>query len=97
MSPVPSVFQVVSFGTTFPAVIRDAIEGATLTIEAGSSLLVTPIEQLVALKLYAGGHKSRADIAELLARTPAPDLPKLREVCARYNLSRELEAVLGSV
>ena len=43
-----------------------------------------PIPQLIALKLYAGGHKSKADIIELLVRNPDLDLGEVRSVCARY-------------
>ena len=52
---------------------------------------------LVALKLYAGGSKSRSDIIELLRRNPDADLGKIKEACRRYRLRglgvllRELE------
>ena len=48
---------------------------------------LSPIAQLVALKLYAGGYKSKADIVELLARNPEADLDEIRSVCSRYRLS----------
>jgi hypothetical protein len=41
---------------------------------------------LVALKLYAGGYKSKADIVELLSRNPELDLDEIRAVCDRYRL-----------
>jgi hypothetical protein len=41
---------------------------------------------LIALKLYAGGTKSKADILELLVRNPELDLDGLREICRRYRL-----------
>jgi hypothetical protein len=41
---------------------------------------------LVALKLYAGGYKSKGDIVELLLRNPGADLAEVRAVCARYRL-----------
>lgn len=66
--------QIVNFGQTFPSVISDAVRDARLTVRPGSNLRVTPLPQLVALKLYAGGFKSKADIAELLARNVDADL-----------------------
>lgn len=48
---------------------------------------LVPITQLIALKLYAGGHKSKADIVELLARNPDLDMAELHMYCARYRLS----------
>jgi hypothetical protein len=60
--------QVISFANRFPAVIRDALAGEDSRIRPGSELRVTPSPQLVALKLYAGGSKAKADIVELLMR-----------------------------
>lgn len=45
-----------------------------------------PIPHLIALKLYAGRHKSKADIVELLARNPDIDLDEVRALCNRYRL-----------
>ena len=47
---------------------------------------IVPIPHLIALKLYAGGHKSNADIIELLVRNPDLKLDEVRSVCARYGL-----------
>jgi hypothetical protein len=41
---------------------------------------------LVALKLYAGGTKSRADIVELLSRNPDADVAAIRDLCQRWRL-----------
>ncbi len=87
--------QVVSFGGTFPAVIRDAAEHATLVVAPGSSLRIVPLPQLVAMKLYAGGLRSKADVAELLARNPDVELDEVRAACARYRLGDELAEVLA--
>ncbi len=54
---------------------------------AGSPLRLVPIPQLIALKLYAGGYKSKADIVELLAHNPQLDLAEVRAVCKRYHLA----------
>jgi hypothetical protein len=42
---------------------------------------------LVALKLYAGGTKSRADIVELLAHNPDADMAAIRSLCHSWRLS----------
>ncbi len=80
--------QIVSFAGRFPGVIEDAIRAATAVVRPGSPLKLVPMPHLVALKLYAGGMKSRADIVELLRRKsgrghrrdprPLPPLPTSR-------------------
>lgn len=79
--------QIISYAHRFPAVIEDAIRSATLVVREGSPLRLVPIPQLIALKLYAGGYKSKADIVELLARNPDLDLGEIRAVCNRYRLA----------
>jgi hypothetical protein len=85
--------QIISFEDRFPAVIRDALKGYDLRIFPGSMLRVVPIPQLVALKLYAGGRKSQADIIELLRRNPEVDRESLRQTCRKYRL-RGLDELL---
>lgn len=79
--------QIVSFAGRFPAVIEDAVRAARIVVREGSPLRLAPIPQLIALKLYAGGHKSKADIVELLARNPELDLAEVRAACKRYHLA----------
>ena len=81
------LLQIISFADRFPAVIDDALKDATLVVRAGSILRLVPLPQLIALKLYAGGYKSKADIVELLARNPDRDLSAIRAACARYRLA----------
>ena len=50
--------------------IEDAVRLSTLVVCEDSPLKIVPIPLLIALKLYAGGHKSKADIIELLVRNP---------------------------
>lgn len=88
--------QVVSFADRFPRVIHDGLEGEDIRIRPGTELRLMPIEQLVALKLYAGGHASMADLVELLRRNPEADIEKIRETCRRYRL-RGLDVVLGEL
>ena len=81
------LLQVISFADRFPSVIDDAWRAATLVVREGSSLRLVPIPQLIALKLYAGGYKSKADIVELLTCNPDLDLDEVRSVCKRYRLA----------
>jgi hypothetical protein len=86
--------QIVSFSGRFPAVIEDAVRLSTLVVREDSPLKIVPIPQLIALKLYAGGHKSKADIIELLVRNP--ELDEVRSVCARYGLGGMEELIVES-
>jgi hypothetical protein len=80
----------------FPAVIEDAVRLSTLVVREDSPLKIVPIPHLIALKLYAGGHKSKADIIELLARNPDLELDDVRSVCARYRLGGLEELIVES-
>lgn len=88
------VLQIISYAGKFPAVIDDALRAAKTVVRPGSALKVVPIPHLVALKLYAGGMKSKADIIELLARNPDADRAGMRELCGRYRL-RGLDALIA--
>ena len=79
--------EVVSFANRFPAAVDDAVRLSNAVVRAGSPLRLVPLPQLIALKLYAGGHKSKADIVELLARNPECDMDDIRRTCARYHLT----------
>lgn len=78
--------QIVNFGNRFPAAIRDALAGEDIRMRPDGGLRIMPIPQLVALKLYAGGWKSLADIVELLRRNPEVDLEMIGETCRKYRL-----------
>ena len=80
------LLQIISYANRFPVVIDDALKDAELVARKGSSLRLVPIPQLIALKLYAGGYKSKADIVGLLSCNPDVDLAKIRETCHRYRL-----------
>jgi hypothetical protein len=90
------LLQIVNFAGRFPAVIEDAVRVAGLVVRAGSPLKIVPLPHLIALKLYAGGHKSKADIIELLVRNPDLDLGEVRTVCARYRLEGIEELIAES-
>ena len=81
------LIQIISYANRFPAVIEDALRLSNLPVEEGSPLRVVPLPHLIALKLYAGGYKSKADIVELLIRNPELHLDEVRAVCARYQLA----------
>jgi hypothetical protein len=78
--------QIVSFADRFPAVIDEAVKASTLSVRPGSSLKLVPLPHLIALKLYAGGHKSKSDIVEVLSRNPDLDLDAVRKLCRKYRL-----------
>ncbi len=88
--------QVVNFHNPFTATknpARDALRGAIPL--PGFELAVVAVEDLILLKLYAGGLASWADIRELLVVHPELDLDLLRTRAARYGLAGELERVLA--
>ncbi|HCN75891.1 MAG TPA: hypothetical protein DIT13_01705 [Verrucomicrobiales bacterium] len=80
------LIQLVNFGQTFPAVIEDALQAPPLTVRPESALRVVPLPHLVALKLYAGGFKSKADVVELLRRNTDADRDEILALCKRYRL-----------
>ncbi len=60
-----------------------------------SPLRVVSLSHLIALKLYAGGWKSKGDVVELLERNREHlDLAGLRDVCNRHGLGPALEPLL---
>ncbi|MEX0687882.1 MAG: hypothetical protein WD072_04350 [Pirellulales bacterium] len=78
--------QIVNYGGRFPAVIDSGLAAADTVIRSGSRLRIVPLPHLVALKLYAGGTKSRADIVELLSRNPDADVAAIRNLCLSWRL-----------
>lgn len=80
------VVQIVNYGGRFPAVIDSGLAAAQTVIRPGSRLRIVPLPHLIALKLYAGGTKSRADIVELLSRNPDVDVATVRELCRGWRL-----------
>jgi len=80
------LLQIISFADRFPAVIDDAVLASTLHVREGSPLKLVPLPHLIALKLYAGGYKSKADIVEILKCNPDIDWDAVRRLCAGYRL-----------
>jgi hypothetical protein len=60
----------------------------------GSVLRCVTIEDLVALKLYAGGLADHADIVQVLARNPEVDLAAVRAVAAPFDAGGNLEGLI---
>jgi hypothetical protein len=78
--------QIVNFGDRFPAAIEDALRQGIGHESGITTLAIAPLPQLIALKLYAGGWKSLADVTELLRRNPDADLDAIGKICRDYRL-----------
>lgn len=96
--PGAALVHVVNFdkssGIGFPAGILDAVAQAQ-KLSAQSSLKVADLNSLIALKLYAGGAKSKLDVLELIARNQRFDMDGLRLRCEKYRLTKKLDRVLA--
>ncbi len=64
---------------------------------APSTLRLVALPDLIALKLYAGGPKSRLDVLELVARNPDLDLSELQRTCGAAGLEREFEGLIDDL
>ena len=76
---------------------EEAIRTASPAGPGTGSLRVVGLAHLIALKLYAGGPKSRSDIVELLERNAPLDIPSIRDTCARHGLEAPLKAILAEL
>jgi hypothetical protein len=87
--------QVVNYQNPFRpgsgALAEEAIRTATPALLG--SLAVVDLAHLIALKLYAGGAKSKLDVVELLAANPDAKRDDIRAVCTRFGLEGEWEEV----
>lgn len=72
----------------------EAIQTAVAGIVAGTHLRVVDLPHLVALKLYAGGYKSRLDVLALLERNPRIDREEVARVCERFGLGGDWSSIL---
>ena len=61
----------------------------------GSPLRCVKIEDLVALKLYAGGLSDLADIVQLLARNPETNLEAVRVTALPFDAENRLETLIA--
>ena len=71
----------------------EAIATADVRLER-STLLVVDLPHLIALKLYAGGPKSKLDVVELLERNPLASRSEIGAVCGRYGAGEDLQKLL---
>ncbi len=60
----------------------------------GSSLRCVTIEDLIALKLYAGGLTDHADIEQLLAHNPDVDFDAVRAIAMPFDAGDNLDALI---
>jgi hypothetical protein len=90
--------QIVNYYNPYRPNTRLALEAIRGATPAGPdvALRVVGLPHLVALKLYAGGPKSHADVVELLRHNPDADLEGVRAVCRRFHLDAALEKLLGA-
>lgn len=76
----------------------EAVRTATAGPVAGTPLRLVTLPYLIALKLYAGGYKSRLDVLELLVRNPGAPMDEIDRVCVVFGLDgplREIRRELG--
>jgi hypothetical protein len=59
-----------------------------------SALRCVTLEDLIALKLFAGGFSDYADIVQLLARNPDADLHLIRKTGAPFDERKQLESLI---
>lgn len=76
---------------------REAIAQSFDVKLGGATASVVDLAHLVAMKLYAGGMKSKADVVELLAYNPDADLEAIAGLSARYGLRADWEALLPEI
>lgn len=88
--------QVVNFENPYTTTVTPATAAIRNAVQnlGTSPLKVVSLPDLIALKLYAGGPKSRADVAELLMRNGPLDLSAIRAACAPAGLGEALEKLL---
>ncbi len=95
----PPKVEIINFDNSpsggFPAIVPDSLARSQMMSELVKTAVPT-LEDLIIFKAYAGGVKSRNDVAELLTRT-SPNLELLRERARSYALSQNLEYVLDGL
>jgi len=96
--PIDSI-EIVNFanpwrpGQQTPA--RDVLANAK-PVAPDSPLRCAQLPDLIALKLYAGSARDKADIIDLLVRNPDADLGLIRAVCKRYGYEQALEDLIAA-
>lgn len=93
----PVVVEVVNFNN--PAQFAPTPAAAAIARAQrlpGSSLRCVTLEDLVALKLYAGSRSDLGDIEKVLANNAGADLDAVRRVAAPFDSRGELEDLIAS-
>jgi hypothetical protein len=80
-------------GVVTPA--REAIQNAA-AIAPGSPLRCVRLAELIALKLYGGSLRDKADVVDLLKHNPDADLEAIRTVCKRFGFDATLEELIAA-
>ena len=75
---------------------RSSIQTAAARIP-GYDLHVADVPHLIALKLYAGGPRNRSDVLELIERNRDVDHGVIRRVCGQFDLTADIDELLGEV
>jgi hypothetical protein len=73
----------------------DAVRNA-VAIDETSSLRCVQLADLIALKLYAGSFRDKADVIDLLKYNPDADLEAIRTVCKRFGFDATLEELIAA-
>jgi len=71
----------------------EAVRTATAGLVAGTPLRLVTLPYLIALKLYAGGYKSKLDVFELLSRNPTAPRDEIARVCAAFGLENDWQEI----
>lgn len=74
----------------------DAIRAA-VPVEGRPTLRFVGLAHLIALKLYTGGLRDKADVIELLRHNPDADVDAIVEVARAFGLGAELQSILGEL
>jgi hypothetical protein len=67
----------------------EAVRTATAGPVDETPLRLVTLPHLIALKLYAGGYKSKLDVLELLSRNPAAPRDEIARVCTTFGLEAD--------
>ena len=78
-------FQIANEGRRFSEVIEDALHTVGMSARGGSRLRIVPLPDLIALKIFPDGHKSKAIMIQ--SNLWNPDLDR-DEVCFRCRKCR---------
>lgn len=70
---------------------------AAVPVEGRPSLRFVGLAHLIALKLYTGGLRDKADVLELLRHNPDADLHAIVDVARGFGLDAELQSIVGEL